>query len=585
LDHLTVTCKRCRRENASSYLVFPGEEDATPLCADCTAVVVEGARSEIVDRLSSQPPSPGEQVLHLPVELDECADWAVQRGDSSRRAELLEDVLQQVASRDGHWPVSYLDLGCSTGYFCHRMSALGLQSTGVDPMQEPIDVARLLDTFIRKERSEYLADDLYDYLGETRHERVDVISAFGVFEWLILRRSLEAGIEALTWLFQKTRRVCFIELDYTVKEESGDGLPAAIDRTWLQRVIEESGLFDQVRCYDADEHGLMRDLFVGFKSIGDLDGASGTLSERVLADDNFEADLVRHLSPYLEKLLRESPEGEYFQLLEEHGVHLTPVDHYQPIPDTRALDPNFWDYDKEAPGVDFNVEMQLELLTQRFPRFQDEYNDFASEPPPDRQGIYLMNESFSGTDALAYYCMVRNFSPARIIEVGSGPFTLLAVEAAKRNEQRPTLWVDPTNSDSIFHIPGLRVEPIEQFGVELCMQLEENDILFIDSSHVSRLGGDVNFLFLEILPRLKPGVLVQVHGVFLPMEYPKQWLEQRRFWNEQYLLQAFLAFNDAWEVLLANNFLGNKFIDEMKETFPNSPWWGGASFWMRRRPE
>lgn len=542
--------------------------------------MVEGAKAEIIARLRSQAPRPGEEILYQPVELEECSSWTVQRGDSRRRAELMEEVVQQIVSRDGTWPLSYLDLGCSTGYFCHRMARLGVRSFGVDLMQEEVDVARLMDTFIRQARSEYLVADVHDYLRETRDQRVDVISALGVFEWLILQRSLEAAVEALTWLFQKTRRVCFLELDYDAKDKSGKALPDEVDRTWLRRTMEASGLFDQVRCYDADEHGLMYDLFVGFKSAGEKDGAIPDHFDVVA----YETDVVKHVSPYLEKLLEQSPDGEYFHLLEERGIHLTPVDHYQPIPDTRTLS-SVWEHEKEAAGIDLNIDMQLELLTKRFPQFREECNAFPKDEPPDGAGIYLTNEYFSGADALAYYCMIRTFSPKRIIEVGSGPFTLLALEAAKRNESRPALWVDPSNSDSIFHIPGLQVEPIRDFGVAFCSQLEENDILFIDSSHVSRIGGDVNFLFLEILPKLGPGVLVQVHGIFLPMEYPKQWVDQRRFWNEQYLLQAFLAFNDAWEVLLANNYLGNHFLEEMKETFPNSPWWGGASFWMRRKPE
>jgi hypothetical protein len=109
-------------------------------------------------------------------------------------------------------------------------------------------------------------------------------------------------------------------------------------------------------------------------------------------------------------------------------------------------------------------------------------------------------------------------------------------------------------------------------------------VLFIDSSHVSKVGGDVNFLFLEVLPRLRPGVIVHLHDVFLPAEYPRDWVvEKGRFWTEQYLLQAFLTFNDAWEILLANNYLGLEHAEALRTTFPTSPWWGGGSFWMRRR--
>lgn len=97
------------------------------------------------------------------------------------------------------------------------------------------------------------------------------------------------------------------------------------------------------------------------------------------------------------------------------------------------------------------------------------------------------------------------------------------------------------------------------------------------------MRGDVNFLFLEVLPQLRPGVIVHVHDIFFPKEYPEHWVRQRLiFWSEQYLLQAFLAFNSAYEVLLSNSYLLHKYPDSLKATFPRTPWWGGGSFWMRR---
>src|SRR5262249_30984608 len=115
-------------------------------------------------------------------------------------------------------------------------------------------------------------------------------------------------------------------------------------------------------------------------------------------------------------------------------------------------------------------------------------------------------------------------------------------------------------------------------------QLGPNDILFIDSSHTVKIGGDVNYLFLEILPRLRSGVVIHVHDIFLPFEYRRDWvLEENRFWAEQYLLQAFLICNSEFEVLLCNSYLEHYHLDTLKATFPQSPWWGGVSFWMRRR--
>jgi hypothetical protein len=114
-------------------------------------------------------------------------------------------------------------------------------------------------------------------------------------------------------------------------------------------------------------------------------------------------------------------------------------------------------------------------------------------------------------------------------------------------------------------------------------RLGDGDVLSIDSSHVVRIGNDVRFLYLEVLPRLKPGVIVHIHDSFLPFEYPKHWVvDEQRLWNEQYFLQAFLTYNHEYEVMLCNSFLEVHCADLLRTTFPTSPWWGGGSFWMRR---
>jgi hypothetical protein len=124
---------------------------------------------------------------------------------------------------------------------------------------------------------------------------------------------------------------------------------------------------------------------------------------------------------------------------------------------------------------------------------------------------------------------------------------------------------------------------VEEVSLDLFTELEPSDVLFIDSSHVVRTGGDVTYLFLEVLPRLRPGVVVHVHDIFLPREYPREWVtEELRFWTEQYLLQAFLVFNSAFRVLFANSYVGARYATDLRETFPSSPWWGGGSFWMQR---
>jgi len=115
-------------------------------------------------------------------------------------------------------------------------------------------------------------------------------------------------------------------------------------------------------------------------------------------------------------------------------------------------------------------------------------------------------------------------------------------------------------------------------------KLKENDILFIDSSHVLKIGSDVQYEYLDILPRLSKGVIVHVHDIFLPAEYPKEWvLKDYIFWTEQYLLQAFLAFNDSFEVLWAGHYMHLKYPNKLEDAFSYKrderlP----GSFWMRK---
>jgi predicted O-methyltransferase YrrM len=189
--------------------------------------------------------------------------------------------------------------------------------------------------------------------------------------------------------------------------------------------------------------------------------------------------------------------------------------------------------------------------------------------------------------------MIRHFKPRRMIEVGSGMSTLLAAEAIRKNEVEgyscSFTAIEPYPRQFLRHgVPGLTElleAKVQSVPIERFCALEANDIVFIDSSHVVKIGGDVVYEFLELLPRLKPGVIVHYHDIFLPAEYPSWVLDDRRFWTEQYLLQAFLAFNSAFEVLMAGSFLHIHHSADLKAAFssydPANVWPG--SFWMRHK--
>ena len=306
------------------------------------------------------------------------------------------------------------------------------------------------------------------------------------------------------------------------------------------------------------------------------------------ASDTHQGDVVRLLARLLPQFVHPSLYQRYFRSWEAAGFHLTPVHFYQPLPDTQSLPEDLWQKPSALKGLEMNDAGQLNLLCKVFPQYRAEYEKLPLKPTDCAHEFYLDNPLFGGTDALALYCIVRHFQPGLIIEVGSGFSTRLTAQAALRNGKTKLIAIEPFPDQVVKGgFPGLtsliprRVQEVE---LDTFRQLSSGDILFLDSSHVVRCGSDVNYLFLEVLPQLRPGVIVHIHDIFLPDEYPREWVKQEfRFWNEQYLLQAFLMFNCEFEVLLANNYLGRHYRSQLQATFPASPWWGGGSFWMRRK--
>jgi Methyltransferase domain len=295
------------------------------------------------------------------------------------------------------------------------------------------------------------------------------------------------------------------------------------------------------------------------------------------------SELSRFIAAVMPLCLKSTERRELFLNWERHGFHVTPVHFYEPIPETQSLPETLWSQPCQLVGIDMNDSMQLELLRSHFTKLRDEYNNFPVEPPPGQK------RPFRGVDSLVAYCMVRHFEPRSIVEVGSGWSSLVLGQAAAKNDNSVLSCIDPFPSNFVRKgIPALRSlveKKVQDIDLEFFTQLDSGDILFIDSSHAVKIGGDVNYLFLEVLPRLKPGVIVHVHDIFLPFEYRRDWVvDEFRFWTEQYLLQAFLAFNSEFEVLLANSYLNHYHQQDLKAAFPGLSSWAGGSFWMRRKP-
>ena len=180
-----------------------------------------------------------------------------------------------------------------------------------------------------------------------------------------------------------------------------------------------------------------------------------------------------------------------------------------------------------------------------------------------------------------------------MIEIGSGYSTLIASQAARANatdgHSTQITAIEPNPREFLVNLAGDRWQltrsRVEDVPLSVFDELAANDILFIDSSHVVRIGGDVVYEFLEIIPRLPPGVIVHIHDIFLPFEYPRDWvMQRRRFWTEQYLLQALLTCNSEFKVLVANHLLHRDHPELLTRLFSSYSPTGHtpASFWIRR---
>jgi predicted O-methyltransferase YrrM len=249
----------------------------------------------------------------------------------------------------------------------------------------------------------------------------------------------------------------------------------------------------------------------------------------------------------------------HWPIFEARGYHVTPVHFYEPIPNLSELE--FREPIRfSTEGLDLGEPEQRRLVAE-ISRYFDEFE-------------WEANTFFSRSDSLVLYGMIRQLRPNRVIEVGCGYSTNATLAAIERNGTGELITIEPFEQERMPVRPAYTV-PVQEVPLDLFTTLSENDVLFIDSSHVAKTGSDVNHLFLNVLPALAPGVVVHVHDIFLPDDYPADWVRERhRFWNEQYLLHAFLAFNSEWRVLLS--------VHQLAAASLLGPAADGASFWMRR---
>jgi predicted O-methyltransferase YrrM len=267
------------------------------------------------------------------------------------------------------------------------------------------------------------------------------------------------------------------------------------------------------------------------------------------------------------------------------------VDHYyEPLFNDKHLKHSL-EKDRSLLGIAWNKTGQLDLL-QEF-AYEEELRSFPMQKTSDFSTFYFENPSFGPADAEYLYSIIRHSKPKRIIEIGSGYSTLMARHAILENKKEDKSYncehicIEPYEMKWLEKI-GVTVirKLVEQVELSVFKTLEKNDILFIDSSHVLRPQGDVLYEMLEILPSVNKGVIIHVHDIFSPRDYTKKHIvDDIIFWNEQYVLEAFLTCNDKFEIIGALNYLKNHHPDELSGKFPvfkNNPHHEPGSFWIRR---
>ena len=260
---MSLECQACREREATTFFVNRGEDRTESVCATCHDRLRADAEREVIERLERGIPYAGQKWIYQPVELEECADWKVVREDSGTRFDLIRDICGRQGLPEAH--STYLDVGCNTGYFCNHMAHLGFRCTGVDVTVNDIEVARLLGCYVRRDFAAYVLSDAHDYLSGTQDENFDVTSAFSVFQWVMIQKTPQHGLDCMRWLFGKTRRICILEMGESTEAHYAERVGMQYDSDWIYRFMDAEGGFERIDVIAANEHPILRDLFVGYK--------------------------------------------------------------------------------------------------------------------------------------------------------------------------------------------------------------------------------------------------------------------------------------------------------------------------------
>jgi predicted O-methyltransferase YrrM len=281
-----------------------------------------------------------------------------------------------------------------------------------------------------------------------------------------------------------------------------------------------------------------------------------------------------------------------YKTIQGLGYHLQLNNYYSPINDCAFLDANrdLWGTLKDPECIDWRLDHQMKVARE-VAGFIEELRDIP-ENSSGTASFFWRNPMWNNADALVQYGLVRSRKPRRVIEVGCGWSSLLLARALARNESEGSAPAEVTLVEPYPRQEILSTLPSHWRQIPLMLQraplpvfaeLQSGDILFYDGSHCAKVAGDLNSLFFQVFPQLQSGVLIHLHDIFFPDDYPEDWTFNRNHsFNEQYVLQAFLMHNRDYQIEIANRYVWTRRVAELDALYKDIQPSYGCSFWMRK---
>lgn len=288
---------------------------------------------------------------------------------------------------------------------------------------------------------------------------------------------------------------------------------------------------------------------------------------------NLVANILNKL-PYIRGLAKELSYYKYYN-------RVLPGHYHSAIPSQEEIDQHYAQFSDNIKGIDFDFTNQTNILESFLPFYKECPWDFKNDGNNSNFRYKNKGSYYRYSDAIFLYTMIRAFNPSNIIEVGSGFSSAIMLDTKDlffKDKKIQLTFIEPnpeTRLDKLISQADrktckIHVKKVQDVSLETYKALEKNDILFIDSSHVSKAGSDLNYILFEVLPILKKGVIIHFHDVFFPFEYPKDWLDKKRFyWNECYLLRAFLMNNIEFKILFFNSAAHKFQQDYLTQNMPD----------------